>query len=312
MSDEQMTGPISRGGMGRIMGRNPIALKELRGRMRGARAFIVLTIYAGLMSLFTIILYALYTTSISNGAAATGGVIGKLIFGGVVAVELFLVCFVAPAFTAGAISGERERQTYDLLRTTLLPARKLVWGKLLSALAYVVLLLIVAVPLQSLAFLMGGVTFEEVAISLWLLFVTAVGFGTVGIFFSTYTRKTLNASIMTYTVALVATVALPLLTLGLAGILAPLQFSGVSNAALAEGVLYYAMTAMTSLSPLGAAVMSEVALLGQGTVFFYTQTLSNGTSIPLVSPWITYSIFVVLVSYGLLRWTVSLVLKVDE
>lgn len=312
MSDEQVTGPISAGGMGRIVGRNPIALKELRGRMRGARAFIVLTIYAGLMSLFTIILYALYSSSVSSGASATGGVIGKLIFGGVVAVELFLVCFVAPAFTAGAISGERERQTYDLLRTTLLPARKLVWGKLLSALAYVVLLLVVAIPLQSLAFLMGGVTFEEVAISLWLLFVTAVGFGTVGIFFSTYTRKTLNASILTYTFALVATVALPLLTLGLAGILAPLQFSASNNAALAEGLIYYVMMAMTSLSPLGAAVMSEITLLGQGTVFFYTQTLSNGTSIPLVSPWITYSIFVALVSFALLRWTVSLVLKVDE
>ena len=34
-----------------------------------------------------------------------------------------LVIFLAPAFTVGAISSERERQTFDLLMTTLLKPR---------------------------------------------------------------------------------------------------------------------------------------------------------------------------------------------
>src|SRR5689334_7482847 len=120
--------------------RNPVALKELRGSMRGARAFIVLTVYVGLMSLFAVVLYAIYTVQSSLTSVTTGGVVGKLIFGGVVTVELFLVCFIAPAFTSSAISGERERRTFQILRTTLLPARRIVMGKLFSALAYVVLL----------------------------------------------------------------------------------------------------------------------------------------------------------------------------
>src|SRR5262245_18738433 len=102
--------------------RNPVTLKELRGRMRGIRAFVVLTVYVLLMSAFTVILYGIYTASAQVSLSTTGGVIGKVIFGGVLSIELFLVCFIAPAFTASAISGERETRTYHLLRTTLLSA----------------------------------------------------------------------------------------------------------------------------------------------------------------------------------------------
>lgn len=91
--------------LGAFIRRNPVALKELRGRMRGPRAFIVLTVYVALMSLFTVVLYLIYATSRTVMLSTTGGVIGKLIFGGIVAVELFLVCFIAPAFTAGQSAG---------------------------------------------------------------------------------------------------------------------------------------------------------------------------------------------------------------
>src|SRR5258707_12912768 len=137
---------------------NPVVLKELRGRMRGTRAFVVLTVYLTLMSGFALLLYVLYATSLNYSGVTPGGTIGRVLFIGIVGVELFLVTFIAPTFTAGAISGERERQTYDLLRTTLLPASRLIIGKLISALSYVFLLLLAAIPLQSLAFLFGGVT----------------------------------------------------------------------------------------------------------------------------------------------------------
>ncbi|GAB4477907.1 MAG: ABC transporter permease [Anaerolineae bacterium] len=292
--------------------RNPVALKELRGRMRGARAFVVLTIYVLLMSLFTVLLYAIYTSTSQIVLATSGGAVGKLIFAGVVAIELFLVCFVAPAFTAGAISGERERQTFDLLRTTLLPARRIVLGKLISALAYVVLLLVVAVPLQSLAFLLGGITIEEVLTSLWLLLVTALGYGTFGLFASAATRRTLNASVLTYVFALVTTIALPLATLALVAIF-PVRpgFVGVSSPFL-ERMLLYLQGVLISSNPITAAVVSEINLLDQGKLFLITTTLSNGAVVTLPSPWIVYSLIVLAVSVFLLNRTVSLVRRVDS
>jgi ABC-2 type transport system permease protein len=267
--------------------RNPVALKELRGRMRGSRAFVVLTIYVALMSIFTVVLYLIYTASASVTLSTSGGVIGKTIFAGLVGIELFLVCFVAPAFTAGAISGERERRTFNLLRTTLLPARRIVTGKLLSALAYIVLLLLVAVPLQSLAFLMGGVTIEEVLLSVELLLVTAIGYGAAGIFFSAVTKRTLAASILTYTFALVMTVAMPLATLVL-GMFTGFGMTGIGSPVV-EALLTYLFELVAATNPIATAVLTETVLQQQGTAFFFMQTLNNGTKIPLVSSWITYT-----------------------
>src|SRR5438876_11937537 len=133
------TASASRPTGGRLL-RYPGVLKELRGRMRGMRAFVVLTVYLTLMSGFVTLLYVLNASWMSNPGSAAGANIGRLLCAGIVGTELFLVTFIAPTFTAGAISGERERQTYDLLRTTLLPARSLVLGKLVSALSYVFLL----------------------------------------------------------------------------------------------------------------------------------------------------------------------------
>lgn len=273
--------------LGAFIRRNPIALKELRGRMRGPRAFIVLTAYVALMSVFTVVLYFIYSASQSMTLSTTGGAIGKLIFAGLVAVELFLVCFIAPAFTAGAISGERERRTFNLLRTTLLPARKLVVGKLLSALAYIVLLLLVAVPLQSLAFLMGGISIEEVLLSVELLLVTAIGYGAVGLFFSAITRRTLTASILTYTFALIATIALPLATLVLTIFTSS---AGAPSSAFLQAVLTIALGLLASTNPIATAVLTEVILQQKGSAFFFTETLASGATLPLVSPWVVYTL----------------------
>lgn len=295
--------------LGAAVRRNPIALKELRGRMRGARAFVVLTVYVALMSLFAVLLYLIYTASASVTLSTTGGVIGKLIFGGVFAVELFLVCFIAPAFTTGAISGERERLTFNLLRTTLLPARRIVFGKLISALAYVVLLLLVAVPLQSLAFLMGGITIAEVLLSVELLLVTAVGYAAVGIFFSAVTRRTLTATILTYTFALLVTVALPLAALAL-GVFSSAGISNLSRP-FVEAVLLYLFGLLASTNPVGAAVMTETTLQQKGSAFYFTETLSSGAAVPLLSPWIVYTLIVAVVTAVLLWQTVRTVRRIE-
>jgi ABC-2 type transport system permease protein len=296
--------------LGRWMRRNPVTLKELRGRMRGTRAAVVLTGYVLVMSGFVVLLYLIYSASASLTLSTTGGVIGKVIFAGVVAVELFMVSFIAPAFTTAAVSGERERRTFDLLRTTLLPARRIVFGKLVSALAYIVLLLFVAVPLQSLAFLMGGVTIEEVLLSVELLLVTAIAYGTVGIFFSAWTKRTLSASILTYSFALLMTLALPLGLLALLPVTA-FGFGGFYNQPVLEGLLTYTFGLLASINPITAGVLTEIVLLQNGTAFYFTQTLSNGAMLPLVSPWIVYTVVYLVGSVVLLSLSVRFVRRTE-
>jgi ABC-2 type transport system permease protein len=277
--------------LGVLLTRNPVAVKELRGRMRGPRAFIVLTLYLLLMSGFVTLLYLVYTASVNSAVSGNSGqLVGKFVFGAVVGIELLLVCFIAPAFTAGAISGERERQTYDLLRTTLLPAQALVLGKLASALSYILLLLLAAFPLQSLAFLLGGVGPEEVVIATLLLIATAFLFGTSGIFFSSLMRRTLGSTVVTYAFALMATLGLPLILVAVV----PLGGVLLNNAAPGpqlETLLILIFGILIATNPIATAVTTEVLLVSQQSAFIFTVPLSNGTNLTLISPWLPYIIF---------------------
>ena len=185
---------------------NPVMVKELRGRMRGVRGFAIITVFLTLMSFFTILLYLL---RVPAGGVVVTGDLGRELFIGVLFIELMLIIFIVPALTAGAITTERERKTYDLLQTTLITKATFVVGKMQSALGYIMLLLLSAIPMQSIAFLFGGVSEAELLLALLVLLVSAIALGAFGMFFSSITERTLAATIRSYTVAIGITVALP-------------------------------------------------------------------------------------------------------
>lgn len=285
-------------------------IKELRGRMRGKRAFVVLTIYAGLLSAFASAIYLLYSSAADDIGGPPGQVLGKIVFGGVVITELLLVCFVTPALTASAISGERERQTLDLLRTTLLPARSLIAGKLFSALSYIVLLIIAGVPLQSLAFFLGGVTPEEVVLSVVLLLVTALTFAVGGLFFSALSRTTLGSTVLSYAFVLISIAAVPMLAAVVSPVMS-LVFVGIGGNQTppwaVQVALIYLGGFLLCTNPFLAAILTEVVLLEKQTAFFFKVTVTAGHDVWLVSPWIVYTASSLLLGLILLVWSVWLV-----
>jgi ABC-type transport system involved in multi-copper enzyme maturation permease subunit len=290
---------------------NPVALKELRSRMRGRRAFVVLTIYALLMSLLILLVYLAYEAASRNSFGPSSRQAGKAVFAAVLAAEVFLVLFVGPAFTSGSISGEKERRTYDLLRTTLLPARALVSGKLVSALSYVYLLILVSVPLQSIAFFLGGVSPVEVLLSQLLVALTAVTFALIGLFFSVVMRSTLMATIATFGAAMFLTFGLPILV-GIGGaILGPLVFGVASPGWLLEALVYYVGLLLSATNLPATIILSEVILLEEDALFLFEQ-MAGGRSITLFSPWIAYVIIYALLALVLFWSTVRRVKRVPR
>ena len=287
---------------------NPLLIKELRGRMRGARAFVVLTVYLLLLSCFTSIIYYAYTATARSPAGGPDmAYLGKVIFASVILIEIFMVTFITPAFTAGAISGERERKTYELLRTTLLSARKLVSGKLSSALTYMFLLILAAVPLESLAFVLGGVVVEELALALVILLVTAFTFAVIGMFFSSLVRTTLVSTVLTYATALLATVGLPVLLLISATVLIdPIMYGYGSSTSswVLEAVLMYLVIFLAGLSPISAAVLTEVFLEEENAVLYFWYDVGSTHRIPLPSAWIVFTVIYTGVALLLLLVTV--------
>ncbi len=279
---------------------NPLLIKELRGRMRGARAFVVLTVYLLLLSCFTSIIYYAYTASATSGGGPDMADLGQIIFIAVVVVEIFMVTFITPAFTAGAISGERERQTYELLRTTLLSAPKLVLGKLYAALTYMLLLILAAVPLESVAFVLGGVVIEELAIALVILLVTALLFAVIGLLFSAFLRSTLAATVLSYIIALLLTVGLPVLMLISVGIVDAVIYDFDPTTWVLEALLMYVVFFVLSLSPISTAVAAELFIQEENAIFFSWFDIAPSHRIPIPSPWIIYTLIYLGVSLVLL------------
>ena len=163
---------------------NPIIVKELRSRMRGGRAFATLT---GALILLAVCGYAIYRIAlVALGYTNTplSPQVGQILFAGLVFIELIIIAAITPSVTAMAISGEKEKQTYEMLLATPLSPSSILWGKLIAAMSYIFLIVFAAIPLASLVFVFGGVALREMFKALVILFTVAVMFGVIGLFTS--------------------------------------------------------------------------------------------------------------------------------
>ena len=275
--------------------------------MRGARAFVVLTTYVSLVGAFIFFIYLMFmlnSTGPSNGAQFAG----RGVFWTIVGIQAFLVVFMAPAFTAGAISGEKERQTFELLRTTLLSPRQFVVGKMISALSYVFLLIFSSIPLISMAFMLGGVSWVEVVISQLLIFIGAITFALLGLYFSSRMKTTLGATVSSYLTIFIFIIGLPLLALFFGAIFSSISFLFDSD--LGEAILIYSGLIASTTNLPATMIISEAFLVTENAIFGFRYSSSLSYWIP--SPWPATLLVYALAGWLFFRWTVKRVGKIAE
>ncbi len=175
-----------------------VGVKELRGRMRGRRAFTILSGYLVLLAAFAwmveLMMERTYSTTFGNSATFATAAIGQGIFASVLMLETLVVVFLATMATAGSISLEREKQTLEMLAATPITSFAIVLGKLLSALIYVWLLIAASIPLTAIVFVFGGVAPDDLVRGYVVLIVTALGFGAFGLFCSSLVKRTQAAT----------------------------------------------------------------------------------------------------------------------
>ena len=183
---------------------NPVLVKEIRTRMRGARAYWVLLAYVLLLTLAVGIIYMNWYSENTAGGVShqAASNTGRLLFQVLFAFQAGLVALITPAITAGAVTIEREQQTYQMLATCALKPSHIITGKLLAAVAFVALLLTSSLPLVSLSFLLGGVSPGEVFGTYLSLALSAFVFGSIGVLCSASLRATAAATVATYTFVL--------------------------------------------------------------------------------------------------------------
>jgi ABC-2 type transport system permease protein len=285
--------------------KNPVLIRELRGRIRGWRALILLSIYLTITGVITFLVYTASSSSFSGGTnnLEAGPNIGKAIFITVMAASLVQVCVITPALTAGAISGERERQSYDLLITTLLSPLQIILGKLTSALAFAMLLIFAALPLAGLAFLFGGVSGTEMLIGVVGLVATAICYASVGIFFSTIMRSTLAANITALGSVIFTLLFIPFIFI----VSSVITGSFNSN----SGIIYiYSMGMLLSAHPFIALGITEASLVGGENPFYISiPSISGPVFVP--SPWLVYLFYTILATLLFLMLSVRLLRPVQ-
>lgn len=290
------------------LNKNPIYLKETRGRMRGNRAFLFITFFALLLSAIVGLAYLILSQSYSQGLAVNiRQTAGKTIFYTATIFQIFTFGMLAPGLTAGSISSEKEQQTFDLLLTTLLPVRSIVFGKLTSAASFLLLLFVIAIPVQSIAFMFGGVTFAEFIIGLLIQIVTIISFSMLGVFFSTITKRTTVSTILSYTISGAILLIVPALTLTSVGMFGDLIFSTNPGSSLTfQTTLLFLGWIVICTNPIASAIVTEIIALDNGSWFLYKFPIVN-TQVTVLSPWIGFILLHGIITVVLFYFSVKLI-----
>lgn len=175
---------------------NPVLSKELKLRFRSFKGFNGILFFLLAMCIF-VFGYIFLTVSIEGNSYFRPSQ-SFVLFAFLSFIQLGLVLFTAPGLTAGSISSEREKQTLPILLTTSQSSFQIISGKLLSSVAFLLLLIVAGLPVYSLVFLFGGISPWNFVKILLFLFVTLLAIGSIGVMFSTLIRRTIVSMIATY------------------------------------------------------------------------------------------------------------------
>lgn len=187
---------------------NPVYKKELKTSVRNVKMSWTILAYNAILA--GIALIAFYACFANRSRIDYSEIL--TIYAFIACLEFGLILFVVPALTSSAISGERERQTLEILLTTTLKPIQIITGKLYASISEIILLVLSSLPILSLVFTVGGIRMVDLMTLIAVCIITAVFVGAIGLFYSTIFKRTIPATVMTYgtliVVMLVSAVAL--------------------------------------------------------------------------------------------------------
>ncbi len=175
---------------------NPILERELKSKMRTWKSPIAIIIYLFFIGLIT------YTAMIilSSGRGGFNPKAAVDVFDFISIFQLILIMFIIPMITGGSISGERERQTLDLMLCTDTPSISIILGKIFSGLSTLLLLVVMATPFLSISFILGGIGIFDVFKMIVYYVVTGFYISTIALYTSCKFKRNVTSILMTYVI----------------------------------------------------------------------------------------------------------------
>lgn len=172
---------------------NPVYGKEIKLKVRSVRFAVTIFLFNLMLGIITITGFEVMFNMHLNPYVDYSG--AAKVFYILISMEIIAVMFLIPAFTAGSIAGEREKQTLDILLTTVLTPEKIVMGKLLSSVSMVLLLVVSSLPIISIVFTIGGVDMNDLIQFMSAILVISFFVGSMGMLASTVLKKTVPAMV---------------------------------------------------------------------------------------------------------------------
>jgi len=187
---------------------NPVLRRELLTALRSNKAFMLQFVFLGILS--SVIYFAWPPETEVTARELQAQAFFRLFGQG----QLVLISVMAPAFSAGAMTMEKEKRCIDLLLTSPIKPSTILMGKYMSSVLYLFLLIASTAPLACVAFWLPGVAPAQVWGLYILLLSVAASFGMIGLTCSTFFARTQSSLSISY--AIVLPLALVLLVFSVA------------------------------------------------------------------------------------------------
>src|SRR6476659_858988 len=172
---------------------NPVLQRELLTNLRMSRAFVLLFMYVALLGVVVWLAWPQEQRLDLAQPTAAKRLVNLFFFG-----QFMLASLMAQSFAAGAITGEKERMSYEMLLATPLRPGAIVLGKLLAALTHLGILMVCSLPIVMLCLPLGGVSLYEVFAAYFAMITTVGLFGMISLWASGYFRRTSAALVVSY------------------------------------------------------------------------------------------------------------------
>lgn len=195
----------------RLVPANPILLRVVTAGGKRRRDLFIRCGYLGLLVLVVVLSLLPELGSATSGGLAGLAKMSASLFQHMSYLQLALVALLAPIFTAGAITQEKDSQTYDILLSTPLTNGQIVLGSLLSRLFFVVALLVSGIPVFSITQIFGGVAIISIVLSFLIAAATAFVAGALAMAIATFKVGTRRTIFSFYLLVIVYLVGLALL-----------------------------------------------------------------------------------------------------
>ncbi len=176
---------------------NPVYRREMTVASRSLRMPLIITVFnsilaaVALLNMYSNVMQVRLTADIQYGSFLQ-------LYEFVADIEFIMLMFIMPAITSGTISGERERQTLDLMLTTEMSSREIVAGKLGASVVTIFLVVGSSFPLVALVMVYGGITGRDMLYMLLCFVVTALFTGSLGICFSSLFKRSTVSTVAAY------------------------------------------------------------------------------------------------------------------